>query len=68
MDAIVDEDGSYKVIAERCIGCGVCVPTCPTEAVKLHRKPESEHDKPPANLFEWNMTRAAERGIEVKVD
>jgi Pyruvate/2-oxoacid:ferredoxin oxidoreductase delta subunit len=68
MDAIVEEDDGYKVIYERCIGCGVCVPTCPTEAIKLERKSESEHDKPPENLMEWNFNRAAERGIEIKVE
>jgi Pyruvate/2-oxoacid:ferredoxin oxidoreductase delta subunit len=68
MEAIVEEDDEYKVISERCIGCGVCVPTCPSESIKLHRKPESEHVKPPANLIEWNAERAAARGIEVKVE
>ncbi len=68
MDAIVDGDNGYEVQPVRCIGCGVCVPTCPSEAIKLVRKPESEHDKPPANFFQWNMDRASERGIKVKMD
>ena len=68
MEAIVEEDGEYSVLPERCIGCGVCVPTCPTESITLERKPESEHVPPPTNLMEWNIQRAAERGIEMKID
>ncbi len=68
MDAIVEENGAYRVLAERCIGCGVCAPTCPTESIKLVRKPESEHDKPPANLMDWSLKRAAERGMNFTVD
>lgn len=68
MDAIVEEDGAYRVLAERCIGCGVCAPTCPTESIKLVRKPEAEQDSPPSNLIEWNLQRAASRGIEIKID
>jgi len=68
MDAIVEDDGAYSVLAKRCIGCGVCVSTCPTEAITLQRKPEEEQDKPPKNLMDWSMKRAAERGIELKLD
>jgi H+/Na+-translocating ferredoxin:NAD+ oxidoreductase subunit B len=67
VDAIVEEDGAYRVIAERCIGCGVCTTACPAEAIKLVRKPESEHDKPPLNLMQWYQDRAASRGIELKL-
>ena len=35
-DAIaVDDEGVAAVSAERCIGCGVCTPTCDAEAVWL---------------------------------
>jgi len=67
MDAIVEENGAYSVLVERCIGCGACAPSCPTESVKLVRKPEAEHDSPPANLMQWYSDRAASRGIEISL-
>jgi electron transport complex protein RnfB len=67
VDAIVIEDGYSRVMGERCIGCGVCTTSCPTESIRLVRKPESEHDKPPANLMQWYQERAASRGIELKL-
>jgi electron transport complex protein RnfB len=66
--AVADEDGSYMVQPDRCIGCGVCVPTCPTESIKLIRKPESEHDQPPAHLMDWYFKRAENRGIRILVE
>jgi len=68
MDAIVEQDGAYAVQPERCIGCGVCVGTCPTESITLMRKPESEHDAPPSNIMEWYMTRAQNRGVPISID
>ena len=60
MDAIVEQDGSYSVQPERCIGCGVCVPTCPTESITLVQKPEQERDEPPQNIVDWYFKRCAE--------
>ena len=67
VDAIVMENGASRVIDERCIGCGACTTSCPTESVRLVRKPESEHDTPPANLMQWYQDRAASRGVELKL-
>lgn len=64
--AILEHHGTYKVLGEQCIGCGVCTPTCPTESIRLVRKPASAHVKPPAHMVEWNLARAASRGIELK--
>jgi heterodisulfide reductase subunit A-like polyferredoxin len=33
MDAIADDDGRAAVSEEWCIGCGLCVTTCPSEAM-----------------------------------
>ena len=68
VDAIVEENDEYRVVKERCIGCGACAPTCPTEAIKLVHKPETERTEPPANTREWNRIRAAARGIEADLD
>ena len=68
MEAIVEEDGDYKVLPKRCIGCGACVSTCPSDAIQLIRRPDSEQDTPPADLVDWTMKRAATRGVELKLD
>jgi len=68
VEAIVHEDGGYSVQADICIGCGVCTITCPTESIKLSRKPESEQDQPPEDIAEWVVKRAGSRGIELKIE
>ncbi|UCD84521.1 MAG: 4Fe-4S binding protein [Deltaproteobacteria bacterium] len=68
VDAIVEEGDTYRVVAEHCIGCGVCIPACSADAITLIPKPESEQDKTPASLIEWSLSRAASRGVEFKTD
>lgn len=68
MNAIAETDGAYHVQPERCIGCGVCTNTCPTGSITLIRKPESDQDQPPDNLFDWYFKRANSRGIQITVD
>jgi len=36
--ALSGPSGEAVVNPGRCIGCGLCVPTCPSEAVRLVRK------------------------------
>ena len=61
MNAVISGDESFKVDVDNCIGCGVCVPTCPVEAIKLINKP----DPMPVyeNLLETFQKIMVERGI-----
>jgi formate hydrogenlyase subunit 6/NADH:ubiquinone oxidoreductase subunit I len=60
------DDGAYRVIGERCIGCGVCVETCPSEAMQLVPRPEIEHTTPPRDIIDWSVQRTASRSGPIK--
>jgi Na+-translocating ferredoxin:NAD+ oxidoreductase subunit B len=66
--AIAEKEGVFVVQPDRCIGCGVCTSTCPTESITLIRKPEALWDEPPANLLDWYIKRAESRGIKIPID
>jgi NAD-dependent dihydropyrimidine dehydrogenase PreA subunit len=55
MDAIViGEDEHALIDPEHCIGCGICVPTCPSTAVSLVLR---ESITPPPNINEFFTKR-----------
>jgi Pyruvate/2-oxoacid:ferredoxin oxidoreductase delta subunit len=60
IDAIAENDGTYTVIRERCLGCGVCTVTCPSDAISLEPHASTERL---ANNTAWNKERAKSRGL-----
>ena len=38
----INDDQVAQVNRDRCIGCGLCVTTCPSEAIALRLKPEEK--------------------------
>jgi len=62
MDAIIEDDDGYLVQGERCIGCGVCVVTCPSESISLIERPEADRDEMAENIIDWGKRRLEERG------
>lgn len=61
MEAIAEEDGVYRVLAERCLGCGVCAVTCPSEAITLLARPQPERPELAKNMMDWAQRRLAQR-------
>ena len=57
MEAITVKEFA-EIDEHRCVGCGVCYPTCPNEAIKLVRRPEEHISEIPDNkAFIINMLK-----------
>ena len=60
MDAITMDDTAV-VDPDRCIGCGLCVPTCPGDAIVLRQKAAEHQYTPPDNTIKTYLMMARER-------
>ena len=64
VNAIEERQDVYEVIRERCIGCGLCISTCPAEAIQLVRKNPSQIAPPPKDEMDWYQERGRLRGVD----
>ena len=66
MEAItVGSDDVAVVDRDRCIGCGLCVTTCPSEALLLKQKSEAEIRIPPEKSQQTIMEFFQKRGTSM---
>ncbi len=64
MGGPLEENGMIHADLDRCIGCGLCVTTCPAQVLELLVKPDTEHQTPPASMGEQMMGMARSRGTK----
>ena len=62
MDALQLYDGKIILDKDYCIGCGLCVTTCPTKSLSLSRKRMDVQHYVPKNFIEMNIKLGQERG------
>jgi Na+-translocating ferredoxin:NAD+ oxidoreductase subunit B len=62
VQAITAINGNSVVSNERCIGCGVCATACPSESIRLVRRPQTEQLIPSKDIINWSLERASNRG------
>lgn len=62
--AIEEGEDTYRVMPERCIGCGLCISTCPCEAIRLVHKAADQIVQPPVNEDAWFEERGRMRGVD----
>ncbi len=62
MEAIHLTEGTVALDPKRCIGCGLCVSTCPSESLSLVRKPKVKQPYVPKDIVETNMKLGKARG------
>lgn len=67
VNAIEEKEDFYKVIGSKCIGCGLCISTCPEEAIVLKRKEAKYCVTPPTDENEWFKQRGATRGVDFSI-
>lgn len=61
MDAVVEGGECVEIDPMRCIGCGVCLSTCPREAMSLVEREDA--GAPPLDYHEALECISRERGL-----
>jgi len=64
VSAIDEAEDAYKIIKSKCIGCGLCISTCPSEAIRLIKRDETDRILPPQNEDAWFEERGRLRGVD----
>jgi ferredoxin len=54
-----------EINPDRCIGCGLCVTSCPSGALSLNQKTGDQYQVPPLTGSDQMMAMAKERGLLV---
>ncbi len=62
MDALSINRKKALLDLNRCIGCGLCVVTCPTKSLSLVRKPKTKQPYVPKDIVETNIKLGRARG------
>jgi Fe-S-cluster-containing hydrogenase component 2 len=62
MEALSLNNKKAVLDLNRCIGCGLCVSTCPTHSLSLVRKPKAKQPYVPKDIVETNMKLGKARG------
>ena len=56
------KDTTAALDLKRCIGCGLCVSTCPSDSLSLVRKPKMKQPYVPKDIVETNVKLGKARG------
>jgi Na+-translocating ferredoxin:NAD+ oxidoreductase subunit B len=62
MEALSIDNKKAVLDLNRCIGCGLCVSTCPTHSLSLVRKPKAKQPYVPKDIMETNVKLGKARG------
>ncbi len=64
MQALVEAGDRVDLNPDRCIGCGLCVSTCPSGALSLVRKSDSKWTQVPVTLdATWRTISVAQAEV-----